>query len=150
MMTKAQKKARQVLRKHNLHLAPININKIMKAEKLVLDEWEFRGRVKEVYVGDRVGIKLNTDLKKKRELIAHALGHHFLHIGNHLYFDSVNQFAIFKQEQEAQCFASELLMPTDLLKKMEHRSLKDISNHFNLSANFARFGLEVLKEDMWR
>jgi len=149
-MTKAQKKARQVLRKHNLHLAPININKIMKAEKLVLDEWEFRGRVKEVYVGDRVGIKLNTDLKKKRELIAHALGHHFLHIGNHLYFDSVNQFAIFKQEQEAQCFASELLMPTDLLKKMEHRSLKDISNHFNLSANFARFGLEVLKEDMWR
>lgn len=150
MMTKAQKKARQVLRKHKLHLAPININKIMKAEKLVLDEWEFRGRVKEVYVGDRVAIKLNTDPKKKRELVAHALGHHFLHVGNHFYFDSVNQFAIFKQEQEAERFASELLMPTEMLKKMEHRSLKEISNHFNLTANFARFGLEVLKGGIWQ
>lgn len=139
-MTKAQKRARQILRKYNLSTAPIDLNKIVTAEGLTLDEWSFRGRVKEVYLGDRIGICSHIADNKRRELIAHALGHHFLHTGNHFYFESCDQFVAFKQEHEAQCFAAELLMPKEQLLKVKNQPLSAIAHHFRVTTDFIKLG----------
>lgn len=143
-MTKAQKRARQVLRKYRLTTAPINLQTIIDGEGLILDQWAFHGRVKEVYLGDSIGIDQNIDFRKQRELIAHALGHHFLHQGNHLYFEDRDQFATFKQEHEAQCFAAELLMPKREVKKLKHFSRSAIADHFQISKGFTQFGVDVV------
>ena len=143
-MTKAQKRARQVLRKYRLTTAPIDLQTIIEGEELTLDEWSFHGRVKEVYLGDSIGITQGIDPKKQRELIAHALGHHFLHQGNHLYFEKRDQFTAFKQEHEAQCFAAELLMPRNEVEKMKHLSKSDIADHFQISKGFTQFGMGVV------
>jgi Zn-dependent peptidase ImmA (M78 family) len=143
-MTKAQKRARQILRKYKLSTAPINLQTIVDGENLILDEWDFHGRVKEVYLGDSIGIDQNMDPEKQRELIAHALGHHFLHKGNHLYFETNDQFCTFKQEHEAQCFAAELLLPRKLLKQKKKLSSKAIADYFNISVDFTEFGRDVV------
>ena len=143
-MTKAQRRARQVLRKYNLTTAPIDLQTIIRGENLILDQWSFHGRVKEVYLGDSIGIDQSSDPKKQRELIAHALGHHFLHQGNHLYFEGRNQFATFKQEHEAQCFAAELLMPKKETVKVKYLSHKQISEHFCVPKDFIQFGMEAV------
>ncbi|KKR59703.1 hypothetical protein A3C29_03635 [Candidatus Daviesbacteria bacterium RIFCSPHIGHO2_02_FULL_40_16] len=138
-MKNAQKRARQIIRKYNLSTAPIDLNKIIDSEFLTLDEWEFKGRVKEVYVGDSIGILQNATPRKKRELIAHALGHHFLHVGNHMYFEESDQFTKFKQEHEAQSFAAELLMPHSLFQKVKHLSVKEIANYFCVNEDLVKF-----------
>jgi len=143
-MIKAQKRARQVLRKYNLTTAPIDLQTIIKGENLILDEWSFHGRVKEVYLGDSIGIDQTSDPKKQRELIAHALGHHFLHQGNHFYFEGRNQFATFKQEHEAQCFAAELLMPSKEIPRIKHLTHDQISDHFYVPKDFIQFGLNAV------
>ena len=143
-MIKAQKRARQVLRKYNLTTAPINLQKIIDGEELMLDTWSFHGRVKEVYLGDCIGINKNECPKKQRELIAHALGHHFLHQGNHFYFESRDQFTAFKQEHEAQCFAAELLMPKTELKKVKHLPAAEIADYFFIPEDFTQYGVNVV------
>ena len=143
-MIKAQKRARQVLRKYHLTTAPVNLQTIIDGEELTLDTWSFHGRVKEVYLGDSIGINKNESPKKKRELIAHALGHHFLHQGNHLYFENRDQFTAFKQEHEAQYFAAELLMPNKELKKVKHLTVAEIANFFSVPEDFTQDGMNVV------
>jgi Zn-dependent peptidase ImmA (M78 family) len=138
-MKSAQKRARQIIRKYKLFTAPIDLNKIIDDESLTLDEWAFKGRVREVYVGDSIGILKSATPQKKRELIAHALGHHFLHQGNHMYFEENDQFTKFKQEHEAQMFASELLMPHALFSKVEHLSVKEIAHYFFVDEDLVKF-----------
>lgn len=143
-MIKAQKRARQVLRKYKLSTAPINLQTIIDGEELILDSWSFHGRVKEVYLGDSIGINKNECPKKQRELIAHALGHHFLHQGNHFYFERRDQFTAFKQEHEAQCFAAELLLSKAELQKVKHLSIAEIANFFSVPEDFTQYGVNVV------
>ncbi|HCE30924.1 hypothetical protein A2778_05770 [Candidatus Daviesbacteria bacterium RIFCSPHIGHO2_01_FULL_40_24] len=138
-MKNARKRARQIVRKYNLSTAPIDLYKIIDNEYLTLDEWVFQGRVKEMYVGDSIGILQSATPRKKRELIAHALGHHFLHRGNHMYFEESDQFKKFKQEIEAQCFATELLIPHAIFNQVKHLSIKNLSNYFCVDEEVVRF-----------
>ena len=146
-MKKALKRARDVLQRCELSSAPINIDKIIALEGLSLDDWRFAGRINEAYLGDSIGIKDTANPRKKRELIAHALGHHFLHAGNHLYFEEHDQFVTFKQEHEAQCFAAELLMPQFLLDKVKHLPTHEIADYFSVTEELVRFRFEVLKKE---
>lgn len=140
-MKNAQKRARQIIKKYNL-TAPIDLNKVINNECLTLDEWDFKGRVKEVYVGDSIGVVQNAPPRKKRELIAHALGHHFLHSGNHMYFEEKDQFTKFKQEHEAQCFASELLIPRHLFMGMKNLPIRYIADYFEVEEALVKFHLK--------
>lgn len=146
-MKNARKRARQIVRKYNLSTAPIDLYKIIDNENLTLDEWDFQGRVKEVYVGDSIGILQDATPKKKRELIAHALGHYFLHHGNQMYFDEYDQFAKFKQECQAQCFATELLMPSILFKEVKHLPVKNIADYFCVEEELVKFFSSFLRRD---
>lgn len=144
-MIKALKRAREVLQQCELSSAPINIDKIIECEGINLDDWRFAGRIKEAYLGDSIGIKNTVNPRKKRELIAHALGHHFLHTGNYLYFKTHDQFIPFKQEYEAQCFAAELLMPKLLFNPRKHLPFEDLADFFSVTEEFVKFRLEILR-----
>lgn len=65
------------MEKYQISSAPIDLIKIIKGECINLKEWHFEGRVKEVYLGDFIGLKKGLSISERRELIAHALGHHF-------------------------------------------------------------------------
>ena len=147
-MRKALKRAREILQQCNLSSAPINLDKIIKLEGLILDDWRFAGRIKEAYLGDSIGVKNTEDSRKKRELIAHALGHHFLHAGNHLYFEEHDQFITFKQEHEAQCFAAELLIPREALNDTKSLPIDELAEHFSVTEEFMKFRLEILKKEI--
>ena len=150
-MRKALIRAKEILQQCNLSSAPININKIIEREGLSLDDWQFAGRIKEAYLGDSIGIKNTVDPRKRRELIAHALGHHFLHAGNHLYFEQHDQFITFKQEHEAQCFAAELLIPTLLLEPLKDLLIYELADYFSVDEDLVKFRLEILrKEHKWQ
>ena len=143
-MIKALKRAREILQQCNLSSAPINLDKIIEREGLSLDDWRFAGRIKEAYLGDSIGIKDTVNPKKRRELVAHALGHHFLHAGNHLYFETHDQFITFKQEHEAQCFAAELLIPREALNNIKTSPIDELAEHFSVTEEFMKFRLEIL------
>ncbi len=144
-MRKALKRAREILQRCKLSSAPINIDRIIESEGINLDDWHFAGRIKEAYLGDSIGIKSTVNPKKRRELIAHALGHHFLHAGNHLYFEEHDQFVTFKQEYEAQCFAAELLIPTLILEPIKTLPIHELAEHFSVTEELVKFRLKVLE-----
>jgi len=146
-MIKALKRAREILQQCNLSSAPINLDKIIEREGLSLDDWRFAGRIKEAYLGDSIGIKDTVNPKKRRELVAHALGHHFLHAGNHLYFETHDQFITFKQEHEAQCFAAELLIPRETLNEIKSLPIDELAEYFSVTEEFMRFRLAILKKE---
>lgn len=146
-MRKALKRAREILQRCKLSSAPINIDRIIESEGINLDDWHFAGRIKEAYLGDSIGIKSTVNPKKRRELIAHALGHHFLHAGNHLYFEEHDQFVTFKQEYEAQCFAAELLIPTLILEPIKTWPVRELAEHFSVTEELVKFRLKVLEGD---
>lgn len=144
-MKKALKRAKEILQQNKLSSAPINIEKIIKRERICLDDWHFSGRIKEAYLGDSIGIQNTVGVKKRRELIAHALGHHFLHEGNHLYFETHDQFVTFKQECEAQAFAAELLIPEKLLKPLANLPVHELSDRFCVTDELVKYRLEILR-----
>lgn len=137
-MLKAQKRAEEVLKKYKISTAPVNIMKILKGERLSLEQWRFKGRLKEVYLGDSIGVKEGLPCCERRELIAHALGHHFLGDGNHCYFATHDHLVIKKQERAVQCFAAYLLIPGGLLRKAKDMPLNELADYFCVTERFIK------------
>jgi Zn-dependent peptidase ImmA (M78 family) len=92
----------------------------------------------------------NTDFEtRKRFTIAHEIGHYLMHrkdstnhnddISSLSWFDDKNQHKVLKQEFEANEFASELLLPTDMFaasiqaKPFSPNLIRTISDHFRVS-----------------
>ncbi|MCL5291220.1 MAG: ImmA/IrrE family metallo-endopeptidase [Actinobacteria bacterium] len=96
------------------------------------------GRLKELYFGDVIVLKEGLSEAERRELIAHALGHHFLHAGNHL-AASKGAYSWDKfQERQADVFAAYLLIPkiqTDKAFKMAEKN--------NITEKFAAYRLKL-------
>ena len=99
-----------------------------------------------------IGYNLKEPIPRRRFTIAHELGHYELHRDqNHLFVDkqfiyrSVNSGdtpVTQAMEQEANAFASAILMPTDLLRKeiqkidlnlMDDKAIENLANLFQVS-----------------
>lgn len=142
-MNTALKRAEEVLGKHKILTAPVDVERIMQTEGLDLEEWQFEGRIKEAYLGDCIGVKKGLPACERRELVAHALGHHFLGVGNHCYFATHNYLTLKKQERTAQCFAAYVLVPEKLLEKARDMDIYELAEHFKVTDDFIRFRLEL-------
>ena len=142
-MNTALIRAEEVLEKNKILTAPVDVEKIMQIEGLDLEEWQFEGRIKEVYLGDCIGVKKGLPSCERRELVAHALGHHFLGVGNHCYFAIHNYLTLKKQERTAQCFAAYILVPEKLLAKAKDMEIYELAEHFKVSEDFMKFRLEL-------
>ena len=81
-MNSAQERALEIRRRfHFSH--PQDIDRVLRAEKLSVVRIPFVGRIDEMIVYNYIAIRSSLrDQRRIRELIAHALGHHFLPAGN--------------------------------------------------------------------
>ena len=93
---------------------PIRLEPILDAERIVVEPFPFTGRIQEIIYSRVIGIShdLYDRAPLRRELIAHALGHHFLHAGTQFkVHGSLAQMRTRGQEAQADKFACLLLCP---------------------------------------
>ena len=97
-----------------------DLERIARELSLILLEEELAGRLSEVYFEDAIVVRADLPRAVKRELIAHAIGHHLMHAGNHLTLqDNTYSFGNY-HEKQANVFAAWLLVPEDeLTAKLE-------------------------------
>jgi Zn-dependent peptidase ImmA (M78 family) len=117
-----------------------SLSRILREEKI--EVVERKSWWKELFVADEVHreICLQKGLARaeKRVLLAHALGHHFLHRGNRFYFAEADPEALETQEQEAWEFAAFLLIPTKELTPLAHRPLSALARRFGVPVDVMR------------
>lgn len=117
------------------------------AEKLglaVLEE-DLKGRLREVYFGDSVVIRRDLLSSEKRELVAHAIGHHLLHAGNHLSMQNrVYSFGNY-HERQANVFAAYLLIPEDKLGGSLYEGIvaSELAERFDVGEDLVRFRIKL-------
>jgi len=146
-MSQASQRAAHIRKRYKLS-TPVDLELILEKEDLEVTRFPLKGRVQEIIVGRHVGIKDSiTSARYRRELIAHALGHHFLHAGNQLF--SLNRTDLqrtLSQEREAQEFAFHLLVPEKELEAClaQWMDLAEMADHFQVSELFMQARCESL------
>jgi len=124
-----------------------DLDAITESLGLIVIYEKLAGRLREVYVGESNSIVIREDLPKreKRELVAHAVGHHLLHAGNHLAMQKrIYSFGNY-HEKQANVFAACLLIPlTTLMRLMTERArIDEMAVHFGVREELIRLRLKV-------
>ncbi|OIO87535.1 MAG: hypothetical protein AUK32_03705 [Candidatus Aquicultor secundus] len=117
-----------------------NLQDILDAEGVKIIYYALAGRMKEIYFGEHIILKSGLGEAERKELIAHALGHHFLHTGNHLAVSSGTYSWDKLQERQADVFTAYLLMP-----EMNNSSVQEITRTFLVTDKFASFRLKLMQ-----
>jgi len=108
-------------------------------------EEDLEGRLREVYFGDSIVIRRDLPEAEKRELIAHAIGHHLLHAGNHLAMQNrVYSFGNY-HERQANVFVAFLLMPEKELEDRLYEGIAtaELADAFEVNESLAEFRLKL-------
>ena len=169
-MNRAEKKAREVLQQHNVTKAPVPLDAIVKSLGIRVVEKPFdasgyqdvSGMLYRTDSETVVGLNEKHSETRRRFSLAHELGHYFLHKGE-VFVDAKVNFrnrlsgmGVDREEIEANSFAAELLMPSDLLstefyklvdahKSADHASPAEIlAARFKVSAEAMEFRLKNL------
>lgn len=120
-MNIAIRKALQVIKTYGLSSFYMDIRQlstIVDNEGIRLFQFPFHGRLKERYICTQDNIALiyirdSLNPIEEKHYVAHALGHHFLHRGNHAYISGI---VLDKLERQAEDFAAMLLIPPEIFK----------------------------------
>lgn len=142
-MNVATKKANEIIEKYKTN-DPEKILKKLGVEVLCIP---MDGRVKELYFKDHIVLKEGLEKEESRQLLAHALGHHLLHAGNHLILKTRKYTFGNHHEKQADVFAAYLLMPEKKLEKLIDNDLTiyDIAEKFDVLPYFAKFRIGLAK-----
>ena len=106
---------------------------------------KMEGRLREFYVSGSIVVNENLSNRERRELVAHAIGHHLLHAGNHLAMQKrIYSFGNY-HEKQANVFAACLLMPLEMLTGfISNKSrIDEIANHFQVREQLVRMRLKI-------
>jgi len=125
-----------------------DLDQIAESLGLAVIYEKMTGSFREVYFQEASSIVIREDLhrREKRELIAHAIGHHLLHAGNHLSMQNrIYSFGNY-HEKQANVFAAVLLMPSDDLQKVMRARprIDEIADNFHVTDELVRLRLLVL------
>jgi len=169
-MNKAEKKAREVLQQHNVTKAPISLDSIVKSFgiRVVAKPYDatgyhdVSGMLYRTANETVVGLNENHSDTRRRFSLAHELGHFLLHKGEVFVDAKVNfrnrlsSMGVDREEIEANEFAAELLMPSNLVsaefyklfnanKIFEHTSpVTNLAASFKVSPEAMEFRLKNL------
>lgn len=140
-MNIAKRKALEIVNKYGS-----NLQDIIDAEGIGIIEYPLVDRLKELYFGDFIVLKQGLPESERKELIAHALGHHFLHAGNHLAASSGAYSWDKLQERQAEVFAAYLLMPKLRLTTRHFQTARaNLVEDYGITEKFAGFRLKLLE-----
>ncbi len=140
-MNIARRKAEEIVNKYGN-----NLQEILSSEGIHVIEVPLAGRLKELYFGDVIILKDSLNESEKKELTAHALGHHFLHVGNHMAASSGAYSWDKLQERQAEVFAAYLLMPKlKLTTRHFQTAALNLVDEYGITEKFAGFRLNLLQ-----
>ena len=106
---------------------------------------EMNGRMKEFYFRNSIVVRADLSVREKRELIAHALGHHLFHAGNHLAMQKrIYSFGNY-HEKQANAFAACLLIPLSKLSRLiaDRARIDEIADNFRVTEELVRLRLMI-------
>jgi Zn-dependent peptidase ImmA (M78 family) len=106
---------------------------------------KMEGRLREFYFSGSIVIREDLSNRELRELVAHAIGHHLLHAGNHLAMQKrIYSFGNY-HEKQANVFAACLLMPLEgLAGFISNKSrIDEIANHFQVREELVKMRLKI-------
>ena len=101
-------KAADLWREHELSV-PVDLRRLTTELGLKIIEFPFQGRIKEMIIGRAIGVQPGLARPWFRWYVAHAIGHHVMHVGSSFYLDSWQWVSHAKAERQAEEFASWLL-----------------------------------------
>jgi Zn-dependent peptidase ImmA (M78 family) len=127
---RAEEKASEVLARYAFSV-PVDVERIVEVEGLEVVERNFPS-VEEVYLYPSIGMKRGLPRVWRRWVIAHALGHYFMHRGNQLWFRRKDDVLRRQQETQAERFAAYLLIPQAELGRLRSLDLWDFAEHFEV------------------
>ena len=104
----AESKAAEAWRRYGLSI-PVDLRRLVTALGLEVITFPFRGRIKEVIIEGVIGVQSGLARPWFRWYVAHAMGHHLLHVGTSFYLDCWQWVNRAKAERQAEEFAARLL-----------------------------------------
>jgi len=141
MSSLAQQKAENIINRYQTNDPFI----IAEQENIDVFEQPLAGRLTELFFGDCIILNSNLSPQRKRHLLAHALGHHYLHAGNYLFFQQHRHLQNNKEEKQADEFAAHLLLPTHQLLPISHWDISEIADHFQVTPEFLDFRIQLTR-----
>ena len=122
-----------------------DLDEIAKSLGLNVIPQKMEGRLREFYFSGSIVISENLSPREKRELVAHAIGHHLLHAGNHLAMQKRIYSFGNHHEKQANVFAACLLMPSNEFGEyLKNRPrIDEIANSFQVTEELAKLRLMV-------
>ncbi len=104
----AKLRAAELWHRYELSL-PVDLRLVVTNLGLEVVTFPFQGRVKEAIIEGVIGVRPGLTRPWFRWLVAHAVGHHMLHVGTSFYFSSWQWVNHAKAERQAEEFAAWLL-----------------------------------------
>ena len=87
---------------------PVDLRLLVSALDLEVVPFPFRGRIKETIVDGVIGVRPGLSRVWFRWYVAHAIGHHLLHVGTSFYLESWQWASHARAESQAEEFAAAL------------------------------------------
>ena len=136
-------KATEIIREHGSN----DLYEVIRSEGLSIARLDFGGaRFREFYVNGVIFLPTNTQSEaEERSCLAHALGHHFLHVGNQVWMRGLGSMWSWKQERQAEEFAAWFLIPESEDAALEGLSTPEICDAFDVDVRIAE-----LRAGEWR
>ena len=130
-----RQKATEVIRLHGTN----EPYELARSEDLTIARLDFgRARFREFSVNGVIFLPLSAGSSAdERSDIAHALGHHFLHLGNQVWMRGFDGAWSWKQERQAEEFAAWLLIPESEDSRLVGLSSSEICDLFDVDARVA-------------
>ena len=105
-------KAEELWEVHGLQV-PVDLKLLAARLSIEVTTFPFQGRIQEMIVDGVIGVRPGLPRPWFRWYVAHAIGHHLLHVGSSFYLESWQWASRAKAEQQAEEFASALLSGPD-------------------------------------
>ena len=104
----AKTKAEELWEQYHLSI-PVDLKRVVRELGLKVIPFSFHGRIKEMFVDRTIGVQPGLRRPWFRWYVAHAIGHHVLHVGTSFYQDWWQWVNHTKAERQAEEFAAWLM-----------------------------------------
>ena len=101
-------RAAELWGRHRLTV-PVDLKRLVEEMGLEVIAFPFRGRIQEMIIDGVIGVRPDLPRPWFRWYVAHAIGHHVLHVGASFHLDGWQWISHAKAEWQAEEFASWLL-----------------------------------------
>ena len=143
MANRAVQKADEVIERFKTN----DPEKILKKLGVDVLDVPLAGELKEVSFKDHIVVRQGLDITERHQLLAHAVCHHLMHVGNHLKLQGRRYSYGNFHEKQADVFAAFLLMPESEFEKLagDNLSIYELAEKFEVLPYFAKFRIGLAK-----